>query len=423
MEGKIRTALLNDSFPPQIDGVANAMINYANVLHGLGDEVMVATPAYPGVEDHYDFPVLRYSSVDTTKIIGYRAGYPFSASALTGILDFKPDIMHVHCPVSSLLLARVVREKHDVPVVFTYHTKFDIDIRAAVKGEMFQNSLIKALVHNIERADEVWVVSRGAGANLDSIGYEGKWRVMENGVDFERRHATAEKQAELSKKWNLPEDLPVFLFVGRMRWYKGIRIILEGLYKAKQKGASFRMLFVGDGSDIGEIKALTAELGLTEECIFCGSVQEREELRNYYSRADLFLFPSTFDTNGIVVREAAACGCGAVLVEGSCAAEDITDGRNGLFIRENADSMCEKVLFACSHLDEVRQVGLNAENEIYLSWEDAIGIARNRYAEILEEKKLQPVEPRHDMFPFLSDLVQATAKMRELHQQVTEKLK
>ena len=54
MEPRIRTALLNDSFPPQIDGVANAVINYASLLHGRGDDVMVITPAYPGVEDHYD---------------------------------------------------------------------------------------------------------------------------------------------------------------------------------------------------------------------------------------------------------------------------------------------------------------------------------------------------------------------------------
>ncbi|MCQ2453905.1 MAG: glycosyltransferase [Clostridia bacterium] len=109
MEPRIRTALLNDSFPPQIDGVANAVINYASLLHGRGDDVMVITPAYPGVEDHYDYEVLRYSSVDTTKIIGYRAGYPFSASAVQRVVDFAPDILHTHCPVSSLLMARVVR--------------------------------------------------------------------------------------------------------------------------------------------------------------------------------------------------------------------------------------------------------------------------------------------------------------------------
>ena len=70
-------------------------------------------------------------------------------------------------------------------------------------------------------------------------------------------------------------------------------------------------------------------------------------LRAFYSRADLFLFPSTFDTNGIVVREAAACGLGALLVQGSCAAEGVTPGQNGLLMEENADSLCQQALFAC----------------------------------------------------------------------------
>lgn len=92
-----------------------------------------------------------------------------------------------------------------------------------------------------------------------------------------------------------------------MRWYKGIRLILDGLAQARAQGARFTMLFVGDGTDMADIQALARENGLWEDCVFAGAVRDRELLRAYYSRGDLFLFPSTFDTNGIVVREAAAC--------------------------------------------------------------------------------------------------------------------
>lgn len=74
-----------------------------------------------------------------------------------------------------------------------------------------------------------------------------------------------------------------------------------------------------------------------------------ELLRAYYSRGDLFLFPSTFDTNGIVVREAAACALPALLVRGSCAAEGIDDGQTGLLMDENAQSLCAQALWACAH--------------------------------------------------------------------------
>ena len=101
MADQPRIALLNDSFPPTIDGVANVVTNYARILHDDGYPVMVATPEYPGVTDDYPYPVLRYASVNTTRLVGYRAGYPFSARAVSAIDDFHPDILHTHCPVAS----------------------------------------------------------------------------------------------------------------------------------------------------------------------------------------------------------------------------------------------------------------------------------------------------------------------------------
>ena len=69
--------LLNDSFPPLIDGVANAVVNYAQRLTERGDAVTVATPAVPGADDSaFPFPVLRYPSFDTRKKLGYVSGRP-----------------------------------------------------------------------------------------------------------------------------------------------------------------------------------------------------------------------------------------------------------------------------------------------------------------------------------------------------------
>lgn len=155
MNDRLNVCLLNDSFPPTIDGVANTVFNYASVIQsGLGNAV-VATPKYPNVTDNYDFEVVRYTSFDTTGIIGYRAGYPFEPSAL-GELDSKNiDIIHSHCPAMSTILARTLREKVNAPIVFTYHTKFDIDIKKALKSNMLQEASIKTIVNNIEACDEV----------------------------------------------------------------------------------------------------------------------------------------------------------------------------------------------------------------------------------------------------------------------------
>ncbi len=386
MSEKLNICLMNDSFPPVIDGVANAVVNYADVISAQLGKAVVATPDYPGVEDNYPYEVVRYKSMNITqKICGYRAGYPFSSSMLDKLAASGFDVIHSHCPFASTVMARVLREKTGAPIILTYHTKFDIDIRRALPTEIMAKQAIKLIVGNIAACDEVWTVSRGAGENLRSLGYEGDYIVMENGVDFPRGRANPEYVKELRSAYGIEENCPLFLFVGRLLWYKGIRLILDALKMLDEKNTPFKMMFVGDGADRGEIEEYAEKLGLASRCIFTGAVYDREDLRVYYTAGDLFLFPSEYDTNGIVVREAAACGVGSMLIDGSCAAEGITNGRTGILTKADAGAIEKELEFACSHLDEIHSIGEHAMNEVYISWEDSVKRAYDRYFTVLED--------------------------------------
>ncbi|MBQ6915693.1 MAG: glycosyltransferase, partial [Kiritimatiellae bacterium] len=257
-----------------------------------------------------------------------------------------------------------------------------------------QGGAVKALVQNVAACDEVWVVSEGAGQNLRSLGYEGDYRVMQNGVDVPRGCVSDEAVAEATAGYDLPRDVPMFLFVGRMMWYKGLRIILDALAALKETGAAFRMVFIGDGRDASEVRAYTTELGMDDRCVFTGAISDRETIRAWYTRADVFLFPSTYDTNGLVVREAAASATATVMVAGSCAAEGVTDGRNGFLIEENAASLCAKLSELCAEPEQMRRVGELAQSELYLSWEDAVARACERY-EIVIDNYRSGKYPKH----------------------------
>ena len=377
--------LINDSFPPVTDGVANAVVNYAKILTDEGKKATVVTPAYPDADDgQFPFPVVRYPSVDLTKLVGYHAGLPFSSQTLEALIEKNFDLIHCHCPVTSAMLARALRDRVHVPLVFTYHTKFDIDIANAVKGKLLQEEAKKVLVDNITACDEVWTVSHGAGENLKSLGYQGDYLVMPNGVDFPKGRIEEAIVREVTKDFDLPDGVPVFLFVGRMMWYKGLKIILDALLELKTQGVSFRMVFVGNGGDRDEVIAYAETLGLQDVVFFTAPAYDRNVIRAWYCRADLFLFPSTFDTNGLVVREAAACGLGSVLVRGSCAAEDIKDGESGFLIEENASSMAKLLAALSKDRAAMERVGKTAQNEIYISWADAVHKASQRYEVVLE---------------------------------------
>ena len=421
----LHVCLLNDSFPPVLDGVANVMKNYAEIITAKYGKATVVTPAYPDVIDDTPYEVIRFASLDTTKQVGYRTGYPFDVKVIDRVNQLKPDLLHVHCPFVSALMARVIRENGDIPMVFTYHTKFDIDLRKAVRMKLIRDTALKLIVDNISACDDVWVVSEGAGQNLRSIGYEGNYLVMPNGVDMPKGRLSADAIDAVRKTYGLDPSVATYLFVGRMMWYKGIRLILDALRMLKNAGKPFCALFVGDGLDRAEIEDYKHALDLDAECRFLGAIRDRETLRALYAASDLFLFPSTFDTNGIVVREAAANGLASILIEGSCAAEGVENGKTGITIRETAEAMANVLFHTVGHRAETRALGERAMDRLYLSWEDSVSAAVRRYHEILNNRT-DLTKPRRwtnsdEFLMTISQLVNTYSVLRQLPERVQER--
>ena len=163
------------------------------------------------------------------------------------------------------------------------------------------------------------------------------------------------------------------------------------------------MVFIGGGVDaeemqqkvrdygiamdiVGEDGVITHEAGredFTGKVLFTGPEHDRDRLRAWNTRADLFLFPSVYDTNGIVVREAAACGLASVLITGSCAAEGIVHDRNGFVIDESPSAMALLLADLAKHPEHMRDVGQKAMDEIYISWDESTRNVYRRYEEIL----------------------------------------
>ena len=393
---KINTVcLLNDSFPPYIDGVANTVMNYATHIQNAGGKPIVLTPGNPDADDSgFSYPVVRYASINTQKLTGYRAGVPFSPEVAHRLSDEQVTVLHSHCPIVSTLLGRQLRQIVCAPLVLTYHTKFDVDIANVIKSKAMQSGSKKLLVENINACDEVWTVSHGAGENLRSLGYEGDYIVMPNGVDLPLGRVSDDAIAASTACFDLPAGVPVYLFVGRIMWYKGLKMIVDALAGLREAEKDFRMVFIGSGADMAELKEHAGKCGVLDKCIFVGPIRDREKLRAWYCRADLFLFPSSYDTNGLVVREAAACSLPAVLVRGSCAAEGVTDGENGFLVDETAVSLFYCLLRLHGNWEKMRAVGDSAARELYISWQDAVAMAMARY-EIVSDRYRSGGYPRY----------------------------
>lgn len=385
MNKKLKVGIGTDAFPPTTDGISNVAQNYAAEINKKLGEAVIITPKNPNQLDYkYNYEIFRYKSWWIPSKEGYSIGWPFKDELHQAIIDMNFDILHSHAPLATSYYFRRVVEKKKIPVVLTYHTKYEYDIDRRVPTKPARDFAYKFLLNNINAADEVWVTSEGTSDSLRKLGYQGDYIVMPNGCDLPITNVSADDIAVIKRKHNVPEDVPIFLYSGRMIWYKNIELILDACSKLKRDGKKFKLIMLGFGADETAIKRYIRKSGLKNDVIWTGKILDRQEILSYYGIADILLFPSVFDTNGLVVREAAACATPSLLVHGSCAAEGIDDGKTGFLCMESAHSVAVTLAKIMDNKELLRKVGKQAQNDIYISWEDSVQKAYKRYENLVE---------------------------------------
>lgn len=249
---------------------------------------------------------------------------------------------------------------------------------------------------------------------------------MENGVDFPKGKADPVYAASIKEKLGIDDEIPVFLFVGRFMWYKGFKITLDAMKIIKNAGYKFHMVFVGDGSDAVGIKNYSEELGLAEECIFAGAIQDREELRAYYTMAGYVFVPDILRYKRYSSQRSRRMWTGKRIIKGSCAAEGITDRRNGYLIDENAESMAEAVEELLLNIGLAHEIGENAMNEIYIPWEESVKKAYERYGKVIEKYR-DPDYSREttftdDILNGIAGFCESLIKVKKFRETVTKRI-
>lgn len=385
MKNRLKVAIGSDAFPPTTDGISNVAQSYADIINRDLGKAVVITPKNPNQLDYrYNYEIFRYKSWWLPSKEGYSIGWPFKDSLHQAVIDMNFDLLHSHAPLATSYYFRRVVEKKKIPTVLTYHTKYEYDIDKRVPTKPAKDFAYHFLLNNINAADEVWVTSEGTVDSLRKLGYQGDYIVMPNGCDLPIMNVSPSDIAMIKRKHNIPENTPIFLYCGRMIWYKNIRLILDACSKLKRDGKDFRLIMLGFGADENAIKRCIHKSGLKNNVIWTGQILDRQEIQGYYGISDILLFPSVFDTNGLVVREAAACATPSLLVRGSCAAEGIEDGKTGFLCMESAHSIASTLAKIMNNKELLYKVGKQAQTDIYISWEEAVGKAYSRYYTVIE---------------------------------------
>lgn len=387
MKNKLKILLVLDCYRPNIDGPVLCIDNYAKCLSEKHNcEVDIMVPSYPKYKDEEGSRIYRIFSIKGTE--GYRTPLPiFSKKARKIFKQNKYDIVHINSPFTLGRFAAKMAKKYKIPCVCTVHTQYKSDFERKLKCKFLQNFMLKYVVKTMHMSDKLLTVSEGAKEAMRSYGVTKEIEVLRNGTDLLYPSNDKELVELVNKKYNLANEEMLFLFVGRLVENKNIHFSLKVLKILKEKGYNnFKFIIVGSGPYENGLKKLIQEYNLNDNVIFTGLVRDRSELSGLYLRSDLFMFPSTFDTFGLVVLEAATMKTPTFVVKGSCAGECIINDVNGFAEIEDENVWAEKLEKCIKDKSIITNLSENAYKTIYQSWYDITAQLYNIYLDVLNKK-------------------------------------
>lgn len=374
-----------DSYYPVVDGVITVVDNYARRMNSNGNKCTVFTSkdkGYKNISLPYD--VVRCDSLAFKENI-YGVPLPF--------LDYKfykelkqtdLDIVHVHSPAPVGWMGMSYAKEKQVPTIVSFHSKFYDHILQVVKTDFLTKIPMKVILETYEKADFVWAVSQASGEVLREYGYKGSYDVVDNGCEMQEYFFTQEEKNALDETLGIGQDVPVFLFVGQIINHKNIKFSLDALKLAKDKGFKFKFILAGTGYNFDEIKEHSEKIGLKDDVKFLGAIHDREELSKMYSRADIFLFPSSYDNAPLVVMEAASCQTPSIVMKGSTTAEKIQDGVNGFVTSDSLTEYAGKIVESVKDIHKLKTIAKNAKDTVGQSFDKVAEDVLNRYKECIK---------------------------------------
>ncbi len=375
----------SDSFLPVVDGVGRVVYSYCDHIARTGNQCTAVVPlTRMGYRGRFPFEIIDYSSTPLPGQRQYSFGAPIMDEHYRKHLNMTNfDIVHVHSPFIAGYEGLRYAKKHDIPIVGTFHSKYYDDFLQISHSKIIAGISTDVLVTDFfNKCDEVWTLTDSSAETLKSYGCKKPIFLMPNGMD--KRTVLPEQKEEAVAAFHLKRDVTTLLYVGQLNWKKNIRLILEACSKLKANGSQFQLVLAGQGPHQEEIEAMTETLGIRNNTVFTGHIHDVRMLDGLYLAADLFVFPSVYDTFSMVVREAANAGTPSIVVRSSGAAECIQEGVNGLLCQEDANDLYEKIQDALLDPGYLAKLGKTAEETIPIEWSVIIEKVLARYQFLID---------------------------------------
>ncbi len=332
----MKIALMTNNYKPFMGGVPISIERLKNGLEGLGHQVTVFAPTYE--EQSEEENVFRYATCMKKFIGGIVLPNPFDRRIEEEFKKHDFDIIHVHHPMLIGRTAVYLSKKYNVPLTFTYHTRYEQYVECYTKSRLIERLTPLYLRAFLKHCHFVFAPTLGMKDYLveKCRVYPERIGILPTGIE-ESNFRVKKEEADRIRERYQAQDMPLFITVSRMAQEKNVEFLLQSLALFKQRwGKPFRMLMIGDGPDRESYEKSAARLGLEQEICFTGKIPN-QEIAPYFTAADAFLFASKTETQGIVILEAFAGKTPVIAVEASGVRDLVRSGFNGILTEENTE--------------------------------------------------------------------------------------
>jgi 1,2-diacylglycerol 3-alpha-glucosyltransferase len=319
----LRIGLLTDVFLPDQNGVSTSVLLLQRELRRRGHRAVIVAPRFP---DYFDpetlHGVVRLPSMVHPALPRQRLAFP-TRRRLSG----QFDLIHTHTPGAIGFWGARLAKRWDIPHISTFHTHLE-HYAHYIPGlstlEKHAGVLTKIVRRFYSKADLIVAPTEASRAMLPHYGIYRPSVVLPTGID----ESLLQEAPDVPSPW--PAGKRRLLSVGRLGFEKRHELVFQALGEIRKQHDA-HLVLLGEGPQLEFLREKARSLGLEGHVTFFGSVP-LATIGAYYRQAELFLFGSDTETQGLVLAEAQTMGVPVVAVGAEGTLGSVDAGVSGYLV-------------------------------------------------------------------------------------------
>lgn len=336
----MRVLMVSDVYFPRVNGVSTSIETFRRTLAGEGVEVRLVVPRYGDESDESGVvrvPGRPVPGDREDRLVGWSA---MQRAVLEAARDC--DLIHIQTPFVAHYAGLKAARALNLPVIATYHTLFEEYLQHYARflpAGWLRGQARRLSARQCNALDAMVVPSSAMRQRLESYGVTAPMRVLPTGIPL-AQFAGGDGTA-FRRRYAIGEDRPLALFVGRVAHEKNIGFLLEAVRHARESCPEVLLVIAGEGPAMGDLRRRVEELGLAQSVRFIGYLDRARALPDCYAAADVFVFASRTETQGLVLLEAMAAGVPVIALAEMGTVDILAPGRGSFSPPDDAKAFGE----------------------------------------------------------------------------------